>query len=329
MIKSLGYSLFSQITLHDILIFMDILQAINLTKKFRSPAGEFTAVDNISFSLKEGEILGLLGPNGAGKTTTIDMFLGLLKPTSGEIEIFGLPFEKNRVKILKQMNFSAAYVHLPWRLKVFENLYTFARLYEVADYKRKVDQLLGEFQIADLKNKLTNDLSSGQLARLYLCKAFINSPKILLLDEPTVFLDPDIADFTRKYIIKKVRQKGTSVLFTSHNMAEVTEMCDRVIFLHHGKIIAEDTPEGLAQKIKSCRVKLFFVVSKKKVKQLIANYDYKFWDEDRELVIEIEEEKVGQLLGRLSLARLKYSQITIEKPTLEDFFIKVAREKYE
>lgn len=293
----------------------------NLTKKFDG----FTAVDNISFEIKEGEILGLLGPNGAGKTTTIDMLLGLIKPTGGEIKIFGLPLEENRKKILKQMNFSAAYVNLPWRLKVFENLYTFARLYEVADFREKVDELSEQFKIKDLKNKLTRDLSSGELARVYLCKAFINQPRLLLLDEPTVFLDPDIADFTRKFITKKVRQEGTTVLFTSHNMAEVTEICDRVVFLHHGKIIAEDTPEGLAQKIKSCRVKLLFIVSKEKVKKLLGNYQYKFWEEDREIIIEEEEEKVGKLLGRLSLARLKYSQITIEKPTLEDYFLKVAR----
>jgi ABC-2 type transport system ATP-binding protein len=304
---------------------MNILQVKNLTKKF----GNFTAVDNISFDLKEGEILGLLGPNGAGKTTTIDMLLGLTKPTAGEIKIFNLPFEENRERILKEMNFSAAYVNLPWRLKVVENLYTFARLYEVSNYKIKVDKLLDEFRISDFKNKLTSDLSSGQLARLYLCKAFINQPKLLLLDEPTAFLDPDIADFTRKFIVKRVKSEGGSVLFTSHNMAEVTEMCDRVIFLHHGKIIAEDTPYGLAQKIKSCRVRLIFTVSKEKVITFLSNYHYQFWEEDKELVIDEKEEKVGQLLGRLSLAKLKYSQITIEKPTLEDFFLKVAREKYE
>jgi len=302
---------------------MDILTVKNMTKKF----GKFTAVNNISFSLKEGEILGLLGPNGAGKTTTIDMLLGLTKSTLGSINIFGLPFEENRVRILKQMNFSAAYINLPWRLKVCENLYTFARLYEVDGYKKKVNKLLKEFKILNLKEKRTDTISSGQLARLYLCKAFINDPKLLLLDEPTAFLDPDIADFTRKFIVKKVRENNASVLFTSHNMPEITEICDRVIFLNHGKIIAEDTPESLARKIKSCKVRLFFVVDKKRVDIFLKNFNYRFWQDDKETVIELEEEKVGQLLGRLSLARLKYSQITIDKPTLEDFFIKVAREK--
>src|SRR3989338_910400 len=180
---------------------MAVLQVKNLTKKF----GSFTAVDNISFDLKEGEILGLLGPNGAGKTTTIDMLLGLTTPTSGNINIFGLPFEENREKILKQMNFSAAYVNLPWRLKVWENLYTFGRLYEVEDYKEKIEILIKEFKLSDLRNNLTDSLSSGQLTRLYLCKAFVNNPRLLLLDEPTAFLDPDVSDLVRKYILNKVK----------------------------------------------------------------------------------------------------------------------------
>lgn len=306
-----------------------ILSVSNLTKKFSSRVGEFTAVDNLSFEIKEGEILGFLGPNGAGKTTTIDMLLGLTKPTSGEIQIFGLPFEKNRETILKKMNFSAAYINLPWGLKVFENLYTFARLYEVKDYRNKVESLLEEFRIKDLKNKMAKDLSSGQLTSLYLCKAFINNPRLLLLDEPTAFLDPNVADLTRKFILKKVREDKTTVLFTSHNMAEVTEICDRVIFLNHGKIVAEDTPLGLAQKIKTCRVKLLFFMPQGKVALLLTNYAYSFFQDEKEIVVELEEEKIGQLLGRLALAKFKYSQITIEKPTLDDFFLKVVREKHE
>jgi len=308
---------------------MAILQVKNLTKKFGPPAGGFTAVDNISFDLKEGEILGLLGPNGAGKTTTIDILLGLTKPTTGKVEMFGLPFEANREKILKQMNFSAAYVNLPWRLKVWENLYTFGRLYEVEDYKEKIEILIKEFQLFDLRNKLTDSLSSGQLTRLYLCKAFVNNPRLLLLDEPTAFLDPDISDLVRKYILNKVKTEKTSVLFTSHNMAEVTEICDRVIFLNKGKIVAEDTPVGLTKRIKFCKVRLFFDLNLGKAELLLKNYKYNFSSVEKEILVDIEEEKVGQLLGRLSLAKLKYSQITIEKPTLEHFFLEVIRNKNE
>jgi ABC-2 type transport system ATP-binding protein len=304
---------------------MNVLEVVGLTKKF----GKFTAVNNVSFSIKEGEILGLLGPNGAGKTTTIDMLLGLIKPTYGTINIFDLPLEENRGKILKNMNFSAAYVNLPWRLRVWENLYTFARLYEVDDFPKKVDKLLTEFKIKDLKNRMTDSLSSGQLTRLYLCKAFINDPRLLLLDEPTAFLDPDVADLTRKYIVDKVKRTKSSVLFTSHNMAEVTEICDRVIFLKHGRIIVQDTPAGLAKKIKFCRVRLLFIKDKEKINPFLKEYKYNFSWHDKELTVEIKEESVGQLLGRLSLAKLKYTQITIEKPTLEDFFLEVIRHKNE
>ena len=277
---------------------MDILTVTNLTKKF----GKFTAVNNISFSLREGEILGLLGPNGAGKTTTIDILLGVTKPTSGKITIFNLPFEENRVQILKQMNFSAAYINLPWSLKVWENLYTFARLYEVDGFKEKVQKLMKEFKLYNLKDKPTDSL-----------KEIDNTSKDF--------------DLMRKYILKEVKTKKTSILFTSHNMAEVTEICDRVIFLNRGKIIAKDTPINLAMRIKFCRVRLFFDEKKKNAEELLRNYKYIFSLEGKEIVVETEEEKVGQLLGRLSLAKLKYSQITIEKPTLEDFFIKIAREK--
>lgn len=306
---------------------MDVLQVKNLTKKFSTNGRNFTAVDNISFSLKEGEILGLLGPNGAGKTTTIDMLLNLTKPSGGEIRVFGYTFNRQRETILKQMNFSAAYVNLPWRLKIIECLYTFARLYEVSDYRKKVEFLLKQFMLEELREKTVQDLSSGQLARLYLCKAFVNDPKLLLLDEPTAYLDPDIADLIRKIILEKVKNAKMTVLFTSHNMSEVTEICDRVIFLNHGSIIAQDTPKSLAKKIKWCRVKLLFEVPLEKVKIVLTNYSYKFWLQQKEIIIEEEEQKLGQLLGRLSLAKLKYSEISVEKPTLEDFFLKVVRKK--
>lgn len=302
-----------------------VLEVKNLTKRFGPSKGGFLAVDNISFKIDKGEILGLLGPNGAGKTTTIDMVLGLTKPTSGEVIIFGLSFEKNRVTILKKVNFTAAYINLPWKLKVIENLNTFARLYEVDDYRVKIEKILTEFQIEEFKNKYISDLSSGQRAKVYLAKAFVNDPKLLILDEPTAYLDPDIADFVRKLIIRRVEEEKITVLFTSHNMAEVTQLCDRVIFINKGKIIAEDVPEELAREIKNCKIKLFFMAPDDKVTTLLQNYQYSFRIEKKEITIELEEEKIGQLLGRLSLAKLKYSQITIEKPTLEDFFLEAVR----
>ncbi len=304
-----------------------ILEVKNLTKKFASSTGEFTAVNNISFSIKEGEIVGLLGPNGAGKTTTIDMLLGLLKPTSGKITIFGKDFENNRQSILQNMNFSAAYINLPYKMKVIENLYTFGRLYSVPNYRAKTDEILQDFQLSNLRDKFMKDLSSGQAARVYLAKAFINDPKLLLLDEPTAYMDPEIADTLRNLILNKVRKLHTTVIFTSHNMAEVTQLCDRVIFLHHGKIIEEDSPEALAKKIGFCRVHLLMIDGQKRTLSWCQKQGLPAVAQGRFVTIKIEEKQIASFLSKLAEIGVDYDEISIDKPTLEDFFIKTAREE--
>src|SRR3989344_2466688 len=222
-----------------------VLKVKNLTKSF----GDFTAVDRVSFELKKGEILGLLGPNGAGKTTTIRMLLGTLKPTSGQIEYFGKDFFANRSEVLQEINYASAYSRLPWRLTAGENLDVYARLYGVKNRKERIDNLMREFEVSEIKNKTMDGPSAGQSTRVMLCKAFINYPKLILLDEPTASLDPDIASRVRQFLLRQQEEYQVSMLFTSHNMKEVTEVCDRVIFLKNGKIIAEDTPENLAKRV--------------------------------------------------------------------------------
>lgn len=300
-----------------------LVEVKNLTKQF----GKFLAVNNISFDIKEGEIVGLLGPNGAGKTTTICMLLGILKPSSGEISIFGKSFEKNRRKILQEMNFSAAYINLPWRMTIVENLYTFGRLYLVEDYKTKAEGLIEEFMLTDIKNKFMKNLSSGQMARVYLTKAFINDPRLLLLDEPTAFMDPDIADTLRKLILKKIREKKTTVIFTSHNMAEVTELCDRVIFLNHGQIVAEDTPEALAKKIGFCRVTLMIIDGQKRTLAWCEDQKHRAFAEGRYVTVELQEKEITLFLSKLADIGVEYDEISIEKPTLEDFFLEITRKQ--
>jgi len=306
---------------------MVVVEVKNLTKKF-GPAktSGLIAVDDISFSIKTGEIVGLLGPNGAGKTTTIDMLIGILKPSSGSITIFGKPFEQNRRDILQEMNFSAAYIHLPWKMRIWENLYTFGRLYQVKNYKVKSEELMEEFMLTDLRNKFIKDLSSGQQARVYLCKAFINDPKLLLLDEPTAFMDPDIADTLRKLIVQKVKTTGTTVIFTSHNMAEVTELCDRVIFLNKGKIVDEDTPEALAKKIGSCRVHLMIIDGQKRTLSWCEEQKITANAYGRYVTVELKEKEIATFLSKLADIGVEYDEISIDKPTLEDFFLKVTRE---
>jgi len=210
-----------------------------LTKVFKS----LRAVDNVSFSIFPGEILGLLGPNGAGKTTIIHVLLGLTTPTSGNIQIFGLDLNKRRADIVQDVNFSSSYVSMPNSLTVKESLKVFARLYNIKNREKKIQELLEAFEIADIKDKLVRHLSSGQQSRLNLAKALINDPKVLFLDEPTASLDPDIADKTRTLLKSIKKERNISVLYTSHNMKEMEEMSDRIIFLHKGQIIAEGKPK--------------------------------------------------------------------------------------
>lgn len=221
-----------------------IIEVKNLAKTF----GKVPAVKGISFNVYEGEICGLLGPNGAGKTTTIQMILDLITPTAGIIKIFGKEIRHSREEILSRVNFSSPYVSLPGNLTAWENLATFARLYGVADVRGTIGSLADFFDIRSLLPKMTASLSTGQLTRLNLTKALLNSPSLLLLDEPTSSLDPDIADRTRKMLLKIRDEKKVTMLYTSHNMEEVEEICDRVIFIQKGTIKDYGTPDELIKK---------------------------------------------------------------------------------
>ena len=218
-----------------------IVQVQNLTKRF----GKFMAVDEVSFEIRRGEILGLLGPNGAGKTTTIQMLLGVITPTSGTIRMFGLPFDRYRETILGQVNFSSTYVSMPQALTVEENLRVVARLYGLDRIASRIDDIVKRLEMGEFRAKITRKLSSGQMTRLSLAKAFLTEPKVLFLDEPTASLDPDIAAKTRTLIQEMRHNSGLTVLYTSHNMREMEEMSDRIIFLQRGRIVAEGTAEAI------------------------------------------------------------------------------------
>jgi len=215
-----------------------IVAVKGLTKDFKA----LRAVNDVSFEVRQGEILGLLGPNGAGKTTIIHMLLGLTTPNAGKIRIFGLDLGTHRQEILQQVNFSSTYTEMPYSLTIRESLRVFARLYNVPDREEKIRSLLQTFGLLDIKTRTVRNLSTGQRTRLNLCKALINDPRLLLLDEPTSSLDPDIADKTRRFLRKIMTERELSILYTSHNMKEMEEICDRIIFLHKGRILAEGTP---------------------------------------------------------------------------------------
>ena len=216
----------------------------NLSKNFSS----FEAVKEISFSINESEILGLLGPNGCGKTTTIGMMLGLLKPTSGEVIINGLNVEKNRINLLKKMNFISPYIELPKKLTVKENLMVYGKLYSVNGINNRIDYLTETLRLSEFINKKTGELSSGQKNRVSLAKAVVNDPDILLLDEPTASLDPETGDFVRTFIEKISSEKKMSILLASHNMNEVKRLCKSILMMKDGKIIDRGSPSEIINK---------------------------------------------------------------------------------
>jgi len=218
-----------------------VLRVRDLAKEF----GRFRAVDELSFDLPRGEILGLLGANGAGKTTAMSMLLGLITPSRGEIEVFGRPLHRNLCAALARMNFSSAYTSLPGNLRVEQNLLVFANLYGVSDPREKVEALMDRLGVFPLRRRVTGELSAGEATRVNLCKAFLNDPELLLLDEPTASLDPDVVDKVRQLIRDVQRETGSSIIYTSHNMRDIEVVCDRVIFMHRGKVIREGTVEEI------------------------------------------------------------------------------------
>lgn len=243
---------------------MHIVEVSNLEKTF----GKHQAVKGISFNVKRGEIYGLLGANGAGKTTTIHMMLGLTKPSSGSIRMFGMDLEKHRIDILQRVNFASSYVSLPYNLKVWENLFVFSEIYGVKNSKRKIEELLELFELSHLRNSGSGKLSSGEQTRLNLCKAFLNDPEVLLLDEPTASLDPDLADKARKVMSRLQKEREITIIITSHNMLDVGELCDRIAFMHSGKIITEGSAAAIIERCGSSNLEEAFITMSRNEKSL-------------------------------------------------------------
>ena len=217
------------------------VEVTNLSKSY----GLKEAVKNINFEIKENQIIGLLGPNGCGKTTTIGMLLGLLKPSNGEIIINGMKIEENRINILKKINFISPYIELPKKLTVKQNLIVYGKLYNVRNLKSRIEYLASKLRLEDLLNKITGELSSGQKNRVSLAKALINEPSVLLLDEPTASLDPEIGDFVRTFLENYKKEKKISILLASHNMNEVTRLCNSILMMKDGVIVDRGKPEEL------------------------------------------------------------------------------------
>ena len=218
------------------------IEVKNLTKKFKN----FTAVNNINFTLEKNKTLGLLGPNGCGKTTSIGMILGLITPTAGEVLIDSQNIDNSdRNDLLSKMNFASPYIELPKKLTVIQNLEVYGRLYGVKNLKERIEEISEELNLNNFLHKKTGELSSGQKNRVSLAKSLINKPEVLLLDEPTASLDPDIGDFVRNYIEVYKTKNEITILLASHNMKEVERLCDSVIMMKEGQIVDRGTCKDL------------------------------------------------------------------------------------
>jgi ABC-2 type transport system ATP-binding protein len=225
----------------------DLAPAVSLDRVTKLYKG-VRAVDGVSFALLPGSITGLLGGNGAGKTTTIAMIMGLVTPTSGDVRVLGAQMPRERYRVLHRMNFESPYVDVPMRLTVRQNLSVFARLYGVPDTDDRIGALASDLDLLELLDRPTGKLSAGQKTRVALAKALLNTPEVLLLDEPTASLDPDTADWVRSRLEAFCRDNRATVLLASHNMNEVERLCDRVIIMKRGIIEDDDTPERLLQR---------------------------------------------------------------------------------
>lgn len=301
-----------------------ILEVKNLVKYY----GNFTAIKGISFVVPKGKVIGLLGPNGAGKTTTIQCLLGITLLDDGTVSYFGKDFAKNRQYCLQKINFASSFNTLLGRISVWENLLVFAHLYNVKNPKEKIRELAQYFEVEDLLSIHFWNLSTGQKTRINLVKSLLNDPELILMDEPTASLDPDIADKTLTLIEKLKRSRNLSILYTSHDMEEVARICDEVIFLDHGTIVAHDTPLGLTKRIPNAQLRLTIDGDKDIAEKFFQEYKQKFIFSSPHIVtIDTEEKLIPKLIFGLSKNNIYITNIEVKKPTLEDVFLQITRNK--
>lgn len=300
---------------------MSILEVKNLKKTFKKSE----IIKGLNFDLQEGEILGILGPNGAGKTTTLQMLLGILTPSGGEIKVFGKDLATHKSDILESMNFSSTYTDLPWRLTVRENLTWSAWLYDIDDRKKRLEKIKNIFRLEKLWKQPFSSLSAGQRTRVNLARSMVNFPRVLLLDEPTASLDPEVAAYMREFFAQQRTKFNTSIILTSHNMAEVEELCDRVIILKEGLIVGNDTPANLAKKLEFSHLRLRVTKNASELDKLIKLRKLQSVCEGKQYTITIKETLLPLFLYEITKKNISYTEISIDKPNLEDYFMKIAK----
>ncbi|MFP4112402.1 MAG: ABC transporter ATP-binding protein [Candidatus Woesearchaeota archaeon] len=309
----------------------DILSVKDLKKTYPknsifSKEKPVTALKGISFSAKQGEIFGILGPNGAGKSTAMNILADLLTSDSGSINIFGYDFFKNKEKIKENMSLINGYASYPTKLTVYENMKIYAKIYGVKDYNKRILELLELVGIPEKKNKKFSELSSGQRTRVNIVKGLIHSPKLVLMDEPTIGLDPHIALKIRKLIRKISKVENTTIIFTSHNMQEVEELCSRIALLKDGNILKTASPHELTDLVDAQVYEIDYSGNSKIVKNIFSSFET--------LNISITKEKIkfeatrnfelNDLLRSFVKNNINIVHINIKKPNLEHIFIEVA-----
>ena len=309
---------------------MDCIEVYDLVKTFREKGKEIVAVDGISFKVKKGEMFGLLGPNGAGKSTTINILTGLLEKDSGTVKILGFEPEKNWEFVKNNSNVATAYSWLSDVLTVRQNLRVYAKIYGVKNTEKRINELLEMFELNKVANRKVIRLSSGENTRVVLCKGLINAPKVLFLDECTVGLDPDIADKTRNLIKNYQKENDTAILFTSHYMYEVEQLCDRIAFMSNGKIVKVDTSANLKRLIKKRIIEIAVKKDVKLLKEfLMAEGINIIFAEDNSVVFEVttEQDRMYKIINKIFHKGFLLSNLHIKGPTLDDIFIKMSRQK--
>lgn len=255
------------------------------------------------------------------------MLLGTLTPSSGLISYFGVNFADYRIVALKKIGYASGYDMLPKRLTVIENLNIIGNIYGIAKLHRmhQIEKLLKTFGMWHMRDRQIGSLSAGQVTRVMLVKAFISNPEIVLLDEPTASLDPDVAYEVRQFILAQRKEREISVLITSHNMGEVSELCDRVLVLKNGSIIANNTPDQLAQLTSNIRVNLTIVTDLKHAIEYVHQLQLRYSVQANNLTIELDEHAIASFLANLGDRKIIYSHISIDRPTLEDYFLSIAK----
>ena len=305
---------------------MDPISVTNLVKTYNWKGRITEALRGVTFSVKKGEIFGLLGPNGAGKSTTTHVLAGMLHRDAGDVRILGQDVEQNS-EVRQRMNIASAYLGMSDLLSVDENLRVYAALYRVKNPEEQLTLLLKRFELIPLRKAVFRSLSSGERTRVLLCKGLINNPEVLLLDECTVGLDPDVAQLTRDIIQEYQNDHGTTILFTSHYMQEVEQLCNRIAFLSEGKIVLTDTAKALKKRIgeqvvdielhKPADLKAFFA---ERDIAVLSQHGARYT-----LELSTADETLYKMLNTLFQQGHKIKDLQIHPPTLDHVFIKIAR----